>query len=185
MKRKIILSLALILVLVGSFNFAPAPQVDAAKPQAFNAGLVLWPLEPTQNVQHGNSDRWRTVYEHYGGFTTGDINGSVDMFITTNFVQKDETGPFGGPFHASLDITTADGGTISLNIKGKIDGVKADFGPGVGVQILFASISGKFNSTGSTGSLAGKHVNGDLSYTIDLTGFPVIISEGTLQGTIH
>ncbi|GEM_PF-6725502 len=190
MKRTILLSLAMMLVLASTSSFAPAPTVDAAKPQAFSADIVVWPAGAPNNVQHGNSDRWRTVYERYGGVASGDINGSIDMSITTNFVQTDAEGPFSGPFHSTLVITTYDGGTITLNVTGKIDGVKAYFGPRYGVQIAYASITGKFNSTSATGSQEGKHVNGTLDYLIDLTNGPPPpygggISEGTLTGTIH
>lgn len=189
MKKSLVLSLALLVVLFASLGMAPAaPRIDTAKPQAFNANLQVFPIGDTVNVPHGNSDRWRTINEHYVGGIFGDINGAVLMSITTNFVETGLVGPFSGPFHATIDINDANGnGTMSVNITGKIDGVKADFGPPYGIAIAYATISGQFNSTGATGSLAGKHINGTLGYTIDytFTTYPYPINGGTLKGTIN
>ena len=201
MKRSILLSLALVLILASTLSFAPVPTINAAPPQTFTATLVVWPDDRVEKVNrtNGDSDRQRTVVERYGGVifdsNLGAINlfvppfpwgpyiyypyaGNVVMDITTNFEQTG--GAFSGVFHSTLDITATTGNSkITLNVTGTITGQKNLLTD----QITSATITGKFNSTGATGSLAGKHVNGTLDYKINIDAMGQNL--GTLTGTIN
>lgn len=181
MKRSLVLSLALIVVLFSSLSLAPVPQVNAGQPQDLSITIDL-KQDAVDNVQRGESDRWRTTVEEFTGAVTASnlggipVNSLVSMSNFTNFefVPGAIPGTFDidGTAHSTMIITTDTGATITIKGDGTIKG-NIPFG---------ATIKMNVNSTGSTGSLASNHVNGKLN--ADFTWFTRPPSgTATLTGT--
>lgn len=177
MKRNIVLSLALVLVLFSSISFAPTPEVDIAQQQDFNASFDLKQLTVV-NVPHGDNGRFRTVFEIFEGTSPvvsdwDGINGAQAwMTVTTNF-EIDLDGNLSGRSHSTLALVKGPPNAqnaIILDSKGTITG---SFRTGIG------TITEKFNTETGTGNLAKAHATGNLSGTFSFfTG----TGSGTLTG---
>lgn len=168
MKKSIVLSLALAMVLFSSFSFTPAPQIDTVLPTTFTSDMIIH-QDLVTNVPDGIGFHGRTTEEKFSGTITSDwsaINGaSLAMDELTNYLGFPTDTPnvynLVGDAHSTIVIATKDSsGTLTLKANGKITG-SIDLNQTPPLVIL--DINMVFSSASGTGSLAKNSAQGTIT----------------------
>lgn len=162
MKKSIFLSLALVIVLVSSVSFAPAPRIDTAKPVDFHAQVSLQQESQPDWIQHGKNAAFDgpayVVKEEkfIGSISNSDwsyVNGAgVDMSGITHLtgtLLPDEDVAIYAAFQMTLTISVK-------NSDGEIEGTLIYSGNGEmkGTLKTFGTLNMNMNSVNGTGTLA-------------------------------